>query len=124
MLLQLLVTRLGPLILMKYCKERRRIKSVMVLLVLIYGIAFITSFFRIAAEESLKGVCLFFISMLPHYLIYGFSACLMVRCIWKMWSKRVWNRISALSIFLTMIGILCEKYINPSFIHFFENFLK
>ena len=124
MLFQLFVVRMGPLIFLRVCKERKRIKFFLILLILIYGVALAGSFLEIKMKTFWNAIWLMMISMFPHYLIYGFSAWLIIRCIWNAWSERVWNRIFALSIFLTTVGILCEKYINPSFVRFFLKILK
>ena len=124
MLFRLFLFRLGPLVFLKFCKEKRQIKLVVCLIGAIYGLCLLLAIWRLFSQEKWLGIIYLPISMLPHYIAYGFAIWMLVRCIWSAWSGRVWNRIYIMSVISVIIGIFSEYYINPQILQIFFKIFK
>lgn len=112
MLLKLFILRLSPLVCLKFCKKRNRIKLAVILFLVLYGGIFMVAAWNILQQEQWKVFFYLPLSMFPHYLFYGFVIWILMRCIWSAWSDRVWKRIYKVSFVLTILGILTENYWN------------
>lgn len=118
MLLRLLFFRLTPMLLLKFCKDRNRIRLAGGILAVSYGICFAAVLLELLKQEGWKGwFCLPF-SMFPHYLCYGMAVWMIFRCLWYAWSVRVWKRIYVISLSFVILGILMENYWNPPILEF------
>ncbi len=124
MLLKLLIFRFGPFGILGFLKERRQIKLVTGIIVVLYTISFLITVWKIFSQERLLGVLVLPISMFPQYIFYVFSICIVLRCIWQIWSERVWKRIYFLSILSVLLGILAENYINTKILQIFFKIFK
>ena len=123
MLLKLLVIRLIPIIMLIFLKERKQIKLATAVVCAIYGICFWVTVCNIFLQKQWFGIIIFLISVFPHYIFYIFSLWMILRCIWQVWSIRVWKRIRFLSILCVLFGILSEFYISTEILQkFFEIF--
>lgn len=119
MLLKMFCLRLLPVLCLVCLKDRRKMKRNAALLCFCYCMVFFLASIRIFHQERWKGILYLSLSLFPHGVFYLFSIWLIIQCLWKMWSKRVWKRICYLSIFSTVLGIFAEKYINPQILQFF-----
>ena len=123
MLLKIFCLRLLPLVCLGRLKEQRKMKWTVVYICIGYCTMFLVSAVKIFEKEKWGGILYLSLSVVPHGLFYLFSMWLIMQCLWKMWSKRVWKRIYFLSIICTILGIFAENYINPQILQiFFENF--
>ena len=124
MLLKLFLLRLGPILAIGFSKKQKQIKKGLMLFLIFYLLLLIISVGKVLVEKQWGGLLYFFAAIFPHYLFYGFAIWMLVRCIWQMWSQRVWRRIYYLSIFSTIFGIITENYINPQILQFFFKIFK
>lgn len=124
MLVKLLLFRLGPILVLKFCKRRDQIKLAGLVEILGYAVCFLTAAWKVFCEEKWKGIFWVLGALFPHSLCYGFAGWLLLRCIWNVWSVRVWNRICLTAIGVTMFGILMEMYWNPVILSLVSWFLK
>ena len=124
MLLRLLLFRLGPLLGLQFCKEKKKIKLVFMMIAIVYSVCFFVAAWTIFNKEQWLGILYLPISMFPHYLCYGFAIWLLLRCLWNAWSERVWKRIYSIALLCVFLGILAENYWNPKILQFFCNFFK
>lgn len=124
MLVKLLLFRLCPVVCLKLCKKRKQIKLTGVLEILCYAVCFLSAVWKIFYEEKWKGILWVLGSLFPHSLCYGFAVWLIWRCLWNVWSVRVWNRIYLAAIWAVMVGILMELYWNPAVLRFVSWILK
>lgn len=123
MLFRLLLYRMGPLTALCFLKDRKKIKMALYGGILCWVLCFIMAALKIFEQARWKGLLALVLSMVPHYLFYGFSLWMIVRCVRSAWSKRVWRRICLVSYFCIMCGILSESYINSLILNFFvKNF--
>lgn len=124
MMFRLILFRLGPLVSLHFCKDRRRVKLVSNLLLLCYGVCLLIAGWKIFTQESWRGMLYLPVSMFPHYIFYGFALWMLLRCVWSAWSERVWKRIYGLSFLCVILGILMENYWNPKVLQFFSQVLN
>ena len=124
MLLRLIIFRLGPLISLHFCKDRKQIKVNFAVMGIIYVLCFLIAAWRIFGQKKWMGIIYLPISMFPHYLCYGFAIWLLIRCLWSAWSARVWKRIYGIAIICVIFGILAENYWNPQILQFFFEIFK
>ena len=123
MLFRLILFRMGPMVLMQFCKERKCLKGMLALIFFIYAVCFVHSVSMIFASEKWKALLLVPFSMVPQFFFYGFAGWILFRCVFEEWSQRVWKRIYRLSCFSVFIGFMTEFYINPQILKFFvKNF--
>lgn len=120
MLFQLILCRMCPLVFLGSLKEQRYMKIGAVTV----GSVVVT-LFVLAIQELFEGCGIWAIlwvvvALFPQWLFYGFASVLVVQCLWKSWSKRVWRRIFLVSIFLILLGILSEFYLNPLILQIFQ----
>ena len=118
-LFQILSFRLIPLIGLKMCKNRKRMKVFFCLLVFCYIAGVIMAIRKLVGDMKRHGVVWLVLAMFPQYIFYGFVFLLLGRCIWKSWSERVWKRIFKLSVIGTIFGALMENYLNTLILGFF-----
>lgn len=124
MLFRLLLFRLSPVILLRFCRDRKQIKIAVHIILAIYGLCLLIAMWKIFTQKKWLGILYLPLSMFPHYLCYGFAIWMLIRCIWSAWSDRVWKRIYNLSVMSVMVGILTENYINPKILQFFFEIFK
>lgn len=124
MLLRLLLFRLGPLIALRFCKDRKQIKLAVAMLLISYSACFSIAAWKLFSQEHWKGILYLPISMFPHYICYAFAIWVLLRCIWSAWSERVWKRIYIISSISVILGILAENYWNPKVLQFFFEIFK
>ncbi len=124
MLFRLLIFRLAPLGSLYFCKERRQMKQMMILLLVCYGGCLAAAAWKIFLEEQWRGMFYLPLSMFPHYLCYGFAIWIMLRCLWCAWSVRVWRRIFCIAHVCVLLGILVENYWNPVILEIFLNIFE
>ena len=113
MLLKILLLRMTPMIVIGRVKERKKIKLIITAMIMIVLMLSLFSAAEIFKQKHWSGLVYLILSMLPHGIFYLLSFGFMSRCIWKMWSKRVWKRVYIVSIILVIVGILLEMYVNP-----------
>lgn len=118
MLLRLFVFRLIPMLLLKICKERNRIRSAGVILLISHLLCFTAAVWELVQLQGWRGWLYIPFSMFPHALCYGAAVWMVCRCLWYAWSVRVWKRIYAVSMLLVIAGILMENYWNPVILAF------
>lgn len=118
MLLKLFLFRLGPLLCLKLCKKRSRLKTSMIIFLFCYGGILLSAIWKLFEEEKWRGILYLPLSMFPHYLFYGFVMWILMRCILYSWSERVWQRIYKVSFVITVLGILTENYWNPTVLEY------
>lgn len=119
MMFRLVLFRLGPLILLRFCKDRQKIRLVSSLLLLCYGICLLLAGWNLFGRERWMGAIYLPVAMFPHYVFYFFALWMVLRCVWSAWSLRVWKRIYTLSVLCVILGILAENYWNPKVLQFF-----
>ncbi len=124
MLLKLMIFRLAPFGILGFLKERRQIKFVTGIIIALYAISFIVTVWKIFSQKKWLGVLVLPISMFPHYICYVFSIWIILRCIWQIWSERVWKRIYFLSILSVLLGVLAENYVNTKILQIFFKIFK
>lgn len=124
MLLRLVIVRLVPLLSLRVCKDRKSIKTILVVEGAVYVLLFVLAAWRIISKENGTGILFLLLSIFPHYLCYGFSLWLLIRCVWNAWSDRVWKRIYGVAMMSLIVGILFENYWNPKILQFFCNFFN
>lgn len=119
MLLKLFILRLIPMICFMFCKDRRKMKHVFSLIVLVYVICFLIASWEIFRSSKWLGIVYIPIAVFPHGFCYAFSLWLLLRCLWREWSYRVWRRIYWIAFGSVVFGIYLEKYFNPVVLQFF-----
>lgn len=119
MLLRLFVFRMGPLALLHLCRERRKIKRMLIVLFCVYAICLVRSVFALFEMEKWNVFFYLPLAAMPQFFLYGFAGWLLFRCVFEEWSERVWKRIYGVSCVVTFLGILVEIYINPQILNFF-----
>ena len=124
MLLKLFVIRIGALIPLCFLKERIYLKRYMGMLCGFAVICFGVAAGEVISQQGWSGIAYLILAMFPHGFFYLFSFWMLIRCIWHSWSKRVWNRIYALSIFSMILGIFAENYINYMILQIFFEILN
>ena len=124
MLLQLFIARVCPVAALGFLKERKQLKLFMAVVLIGYILSLIVAVVKLISMEKWLAILFVPLSMFPHYICYGFAMVILVRCIWKSWSERVWKRIYFFSIVIIMAGVLLEKYINIQILQIFFNFFK
>lgn len=124
MLLRLMVFRLLPVLLLKFYKEKNKIRLAGAVLLGWYVVLFVVAVSQMCEQTGWKTLLYLPISMVPHYLCYGFAVWLLIRCMWSTWSVRVWKRIYRISIVCILMGILMENYWNPRILEILLNFSK
>ena len=123
MLLKIIFIRLVPILCLGYLKDQKHRKRAAGLLCLIYCEVFVLASTRILEQKGWNGIWYLLLSMFPQGIFYMGSVWLILQCLWNMWSQRVWKRIYYLSIFVVILGIFTENYINPQILQiFFKNF--
>ena len=113
MLLKIMLLRMTPMIFIGRAKKRKKMKltlAVSVMMFLILGVFSATEVFK---QKHWRGIVYLILSMFPHSFLYLLAFGLMSRCVWKMWSKRVWKRVYIVSIIVVIVGVLSEIYVNP-----------
>ena len=113
MLLKILILRMTPIMFIGRVKERKKKKLTMAVLVMMFLILGVLSTVEILKQKHWSGVLYLVLSMFPHSFLYLLSYGLLSRCVWKIWSERVWKRVYFVSIILVIVGILSEMYVNP-----------
>ena len=93
MLFSLMILRMFPLMMLWIVKDRKKIKAIFVLSGGVILIGFFMSAVKIFQQEGWRSLVFILLGMFPHYLCYGFSFWILLRCIWYAWSDRVWKRI-------------------------------
>lgn len=124
MLLYLCLFRLCPMLSLHFCKKRKKIKIVFLTITAVYILCFVIAVWKIFNQEQWLGVLCLIISLFPHYLCYSFAVWLIIRCVWRSWSDRVWKRIYGIALMSVIFGIYTENYWNPKILQFFCNFFK
>lgn len=124
MLMRLFLLRLGPFVCLHFCRDRKKTRNVFLVIAFIYSLLFGVAVWKIFSQEQWKGIVYLPISLLPHYLCYGFAVWLLIRCIWSAWSERVWKRIYGIAMISVIAGIYLENYWNPRILQFFCNFFN
>ena len=124
MLLRLIIFRLFPLTSLRFCKEKKQMKLAVMIILVCYCVSFFAVAAKMISEKYWLGILYVPLSMFPHYLFYGFSLVILMRCIWHAWSERVWKRIYSLAQISVILGILTETYINPKILQFFFGIFK
>ena len=123
MLLKIIFIRLVPVLCLGYLKDQKYRKRTVILLCLIYCMVFVLASARILEQKGWNGIWYLLLSMFPQGIFYVGSIWLILQCLWKMWSERVWKRIYYLAIIGEILGIFTENYINPQILQiFFKNF--
>ena len=123
MLIELILFRMGPLVLLWLCKERRKMKWMLIWIFGSYAAAFLYTFFAVFSVEKWKAVLYLLLAAIPHFFLYGFAGWILFQCLFAKWSQRVWKRILGVSCGSVFLGILVEFYINPQILNFFvKNF--
>lgn len=112
MLIKLYFIRLFPMILLWKCKDIKKLRALLLVLLVGYGCCFATVGWELFCREHWMFLGYLIIAMFPQYLCYGFSMWLLMRCVWNPWSWRVWRRIFRISLIITVIGIYAEYYVN------------
>lgn len=113
MLFRILLLRMCPIILLKFCKNRRSLKIGVAAILIVYIIAGVVTLFYLWKIERWKILWLVPAAMFPQYVCYLFVIWCLLRCAWSPWSSRVWNRIFCLSVVIVSIGVYLEYTINP-----------
>ena len=124
MLLKLLIFRMGPLAVPAFLKERGKIMLAVGAAGILELFCFCAAVWLILVREGLIGIWLILLSCFPQYLCYAFSFWILFRCLWQMWSVRVWKRIYRLSLVVVFLGVLAEKYVNGFLLHLFFEIFK
>lgn len=124
MLFRLLLVRLMPLLILKLCRERKMVKLVSSVVLLIHLLFFFIATGEIMSRKGFLGLLYLPAAMFPHGALYLFALWMLLRCIWQEWSQRVWRRIYALSIVCIVCGIFMEAYWNPLILQFFSKIFK
>lgn len=124
MLLRLLILRIGPLIFLRFCKDRGQMKLAVVSLLICYGLCFLIAIRSLFVQVKWMAVIYLPLALFPHYICYGFAVWMLLRCILGAWSERVWKRIYHLSLISTALGIMAETYWNPRILQFFFNIFQ
>ena len=122
MLFRMILFRLGPVILLRVCKDRKSLKVAVVTLLLVYLIAGILSILYLWGKEQWKLLIIVPVAMFPQFLCYLFVAWVLLRCALSPWSSRVWRRIYRLSVLITLFGVYLEYTINPIFLKILQRF--
>lgn len=94
------------------------------MIVLCYALCFVIAVFKIFMEKKWLVVLYIPLAMFPHYILYIFAMKILIRCIWNIWSERVWRRIYFLSVLCVLAGVLMEAYLNPMILQFFYKIFK
>ena len=113
MLFRLVLVRMLPMIMLKLGRDRNYLKKMVILIGIIYMIFFVAAVWEILAQKGWLGIFLVPVSLFPHFVLYGFGMWMILRCVYREWSDRVWKRIYFLTILCIGLGILAENYINP-----------
>lgn len=124
MLLKLLIFRMGPLAVPGFLNERGKIKLAVGAAGILELFCFCGAVWQILVRERMMGVWMILLSCFPQHLCYAFSFWILFRCLWQMWSVRVWKRIYRLSLAIVFLGVLAEKYVNGFLLHLFFEFFK
>ena len=124
MLIRLILIRFLPFVFLKVGKNRKQLKIAVSGIVAMYVLCLLIAVWGIIREEGWRVFLYLPVSMLPHYLCYVFGFWMLVRCIWSVWSERVWKRIYVLVLLCIVLGILLENYINPYILQFFFKIFK
>lgn len=123
MLIKLIITRIGPFLMLAFTKGKRKIAIILCFFCLAWLTALFLSVRGIYEIAGWRTVFLILLAMLPQYLFYGFAGGLLLKGLLKEWSVRVWKRIVRVAFFVVFLGVLTEKYINFKILRFFfENF--
>ena len=122
MLFRMIVLRLGPVILLRLCKDRKSLKVSVMSLLLVYLIAGIFSILYLWGKEQWKLFFIVPVAMFPHFICYLFVAWILLRCAFSPWSSRVWRRIYRLSVLIILFGVYLEYTLNPIFLKFLQKF--
>lgn len=121
MIFNLFMLRMTPLLCLKFCKKRSRIKIAILFFLICYGGLFVTAIWKLFLQKHWKGMFYLPLSVFPQWLFYGFAVWMILRCVLHAWSERVWKRIYKVSVVVTIFGVLTEFYWNPWFL---EKILK
>lgn len=113
MLLRLFVCRLLPFLLLSFYRNKKKLRSALTGICVLYLVCFLTGAWKVFYEEQWWGLLYLPLSMFPHYVCYLFAVWLQVRCIWSAWSERVWKRIYVISMLCIAAGIFLEACVNP-----------
>ncbi len=124
MLFRLIVFRLLPFVLLRFCKDRRQLKLAVGFILAAYFLCFLIAAWGIFSQKQWLGIIYLPLSMLPHYICYAFGIWMLLRCIFSAWSERVWKRIYCLTLLCIVLGILLENYINPYILQIFFKIFK
>ena len=124
MLFSLMILRMFPLIMLWIVKDRKKIKAIFVLSGGVILIGFFMSAVKIFQQEGWRSLVFILLGMFPHYLCYGFSFWILLRCIWYAWSDRVWKRIRLVSGITIFAGVFIEFYWNAKILQNFFGFFK
>ena len=113
MLFKIFLLRMTPMIFIGRVKERKKIQLTITAMLMMFLMLSVFSAAEILKQKHWSGLVYLTLSMLPHSFLYLLALGLMSRCIWKMWSKRVWKRVYIVSIIVVIVGVLSEIYVNP-----------
>lgn len=124
MLFRLILFRLGPIALLQFSNDKSKLKIAVGMLALCYALCMMIAGLKLFREKSWLILLYMPLAMFPHYICYIFAFWILTRCIWSVWSKRVWNRIYFLSVVCVLAGVLMEAYLNPMILQFFYKIFK
>ena len=124
MLLKLLLIRIVPFAALGLCKEREQVRRTLYALLVGNLTLFCVASWVVLQKQSGIGLILIFLGWVPQAVFYLFGAWMMVRCVREAWSKRVWNRIYWLTMFVFFLGALLENYVNPYILQIFFKIFK
>lgn len=110
MLLQIMLIRLLPFVLLRSTKERKKLKILCVLFTVFCSVLFLTAVWGLVKRDGIIGFYYAFMALVPHAFFYVFACWLLFRCLWKEWSLRVWKRIYMISFACVFLGCLMENY--------------
>lgn len=124
MLLKLLLFRMGPVVSLRFCKNRNQMKLAVCAMACLYLFSFFLLLRKLIFEGAWDVLLRIPAALLPHYLCYGFALWLLFRCLFFAWSDRVFKRIYRLSFLGVLLGVLAEAFVNPKILQFFCKVLK
>lgn len=124
MLIRLLIIRFCPFAVLRMLKEKKKVKKAVIGILMVYMVGFLMAAGKIAVEKQWLSILYVPLSMLPHYICYGVAVWMIIRCIWKAWSERVWRRIHLISLLFVLMGVLMENYLNPKILQIFFEIFK
>ena len=124
MLFHLMITRVCPVVVLYFMKNRKQIKRAIIILSLFYVFMMLLAIGKIVIEEKWLGIICVPLSLFPQYLFYGFAIWSLIRCIWYSWSERVWRRVYLFSLIMIFLGIFSEIYVNSKILRIFFKLFK